>query len=336
MEKVLEINNLKVNFSTYDGLAHVINGINIHVNKGEIVSLVGESGCGKSVTVRSIMGLVPSAQYPEGEIKFLDKNILNLSGNEWNEIRGKGISMIFQDPMTSLNPVFKIKTQMTNVYLHQGKKHDFRFVSKKEKNEAYDYCVNLLEKMRIPDPDSVMNRYPFELSGGMRQRIIIALALIHKPQLLIADEPGTALDVSVQDQILDELKRLVKEEGTSMIFITHNLGVARAISDRIYVMYAGTIVEESKGTKLFEKQLHPYTEGLLSSIPKLNKKMGKGIEGTLPSFIDPPKGCRFYDRCAQRMEICNTKAPQLIQHNENQKVACFLYDKQTVLSKEPS
>lgn len=326
MDKILEINDLKVNFPTYEGTAHVIDGINIHVKKGEIVSLVGESGCGKSVTVRSIMGLLPTAIYPSGEINFEGKNLLDLSAEEWKKIRGSGISMIFQDPMTSLNPVFKIKTQMMNVYLYQGKNHDFKFLSRKEKKEAYNHCVNLLEKMRIPDPKSVMEMYPFELSGGMRQRVIIALALVHNPRLLIADEPGTALDVSVQDQILEELKRLVKEEGTSMIFITHNLGVARAISDRIYVMYAGTIVEESVEETLFENQLHPYTKGLLNSIPKLNKKMGEGVEGTLPSFTEPPSGCRFYDRCKKRMDICNQTAPSLITYNENQKVACYLYE----------
>lgn len=323
---LLEIQNMKVNFSTYEGVAKVIDDISIYVNKGEVISLVGESGCGKSVTVRSIMGLLPTAKYPQGDIKFENNSLLGLSEDEWRKVRGKGISMIFQDPMTSLNPVFKIKDQMMNVYLHQGEKRVKRFVHKELKEKAYDRCIELLKKMRIPDPESIMERYPVELSGGMRQRILIALALIHEPKLLIADEPGTALDVSVQDQILQELKRLVREEGISMIFITHNLGVAREISDRIYVMYAGTVVEESNGQKLFKEQLHPYTQGLLNSIPKLDGKMGTGIDGTIPNFIHPPTGCRFYDRCSKRIPKCEQASPPLIEIAEDRKVACYLYE----------
>ncbi len=325
-ENLLEINNLKLRFPTYEGEAKVIEDISLHVKKGEVISLVGESGCGKSVTVRSIMGLLPKAKYPSGEILFDNMNLLKLKENEWNQIRGKGISMIFQDPMTSLNPVFKIKEQMMNVYLYQGKKKASRFISKNLKQKAYNRSLELLIKMRIPDPESILERYPSELSGGMRQRILIALALIHQPKLLIADEPGTALDVSVQEQILIELKRLVQEEGISMIFITHNLGVAREISDRIYVMYAGTVVEHSPSKKLFEEQLHPYTQGLLHSIPTLDGKMGSGIDGTIPSLINPPKGCRFYDRCTVRQSKCQEQPPVLIEMGDNKKVACILYE----------
>lgn len=323
---LLEIKNLKLRFSTYEGEAKVIEDINIHVNKGEVISLVGESGCGKSVTVRSIMGLLPKAKYPQGEIIFEGKNLLNLKEEEWRKIRGRGISMIFQDPMTSLNPVFKIKEQMMNVYLYQGKKRASRFVGKEMKQEAYNRSLELLKKMRIPDPESILERYPSQLSGGMRQRVLIALALIHQPKLLIADEPGTALDVSVQEQILLELKRLVQEEGISMIFITHNLGVAREISNRIYVMYAGTVVEQAPTRKLFEEQFHPYTQGLLSSIPTLDGKMGAGIDGTIPNLIHPPKGCRFYDRCNLRQSACQNHVPELIEIGVDQKVACFLYE----------
>ncbi|MFJ7970163.1 ABC transporter ATP-binding protein [Psychrobacillus sp. NPDC096389] len=329
-EALLEIENLKVNFSSYEGVSQVINGVSIKVNKGEVISLVGESGCGKSVTVRSILGLVPTppAQYVEGDIKYENKSLLELNQKEWQELRGSGISMIFQDPMTALNPVFTIGEQLMDVYMWKGKSRNLFngvFVSKSLKQEAYKRAIEVLNKMRIPDPEAIMKRYPVELSGGMRQRIVIALALMHTPKLLIADEPGTALDVSVQDQILLELKRLVKEEGISMIFITHNLGVARIISDRVYVMYAGEVIEQGNSNILFEQSYHPYTKGLLSSIPKLNGEMGDGIDGKIPNFLDPPKGCRFYDRCEVRKPICEYTRPNLIRVEENREVACHLY-----------
>ena len=326
---ILEIKHLKINFRTEDGTAEVINDVNIKLNKGEVIALVGESGCGKSVTVKSVLGLVPvpPATYVRGEILFKGRNLMNLKEEDWQQIRGRGISMIFQDPMTSLNPVFTIGQQLTDVYLWQGKK---RFISWKGYNrelrqKARARAIELLTKMRIPDPEAMLDRYPVELSGGMRQRILIALALVHNPELLIADEPGTALDVSVQDQILVELKRLIKEEGISMIFITHNLGVARMISDRTYVMYAGEVVEEGKTEKLFERQYHPYTKGLLQSLPKLSGGMGEGIDGRIPSFTRPPQGCRFYDRCPERANICQTVPPTLGKTEDGRNIACHLY-----------
>jgi oligopeptide/dipeptide ABC transporter ATP-binding protein len=329
-ETLLEVKDLKVNFGTYEGTAQVINGVSIKVGKGEVVSLVGESGCGKSVTVRSMLGLVssPPAQFVNGDIQFEGKSLLNLSEKEWQNIRGKGISMIFQDPMTSLNPVFTIGEQMMDVYMWQGKKRSLFESSKKKKdlrNEARVRSIEILKKMRIPDPEAMLERYPVELSGGMRQRILIALALMHTPKLLIADEPGTALDVSVQDQILQELKRLVKSEGISMIFITHNLGVARMISNRIYVMYAGEVVEESETDRLFKEQYHPYTKGLLSSIPKLNGEMGDGIDGRIPDFVNPPAGCRFFDRCPERLSECQSVPPELNRLDDGRHVSCHLY-----------
>lgn len=329
-ETILEIKDLKVNFKSFEGVAQVLNGVNIKLKKGEVISLVGESGCGKSVTVRSILGLVPSppANYVRGDIVFEGKSMLNLSEKEWQKIRGDGISMVFQDPMTSLNPVFTIGEQLIDVYMWQGKQNTWSISPKKKKElreKGRARAIELLKKMRIPDPEAMLDRYPVELSGGMRQRIIIALSLVHTPKLLIADEPGTALDVSVQDQILIELKRLVEMEGISMIFITHNLGVARMVSDRVYVMYAGEVVEEAPTAKLFTKSYHPYTSGLFSSIPKLNGEMGDGIDGRIPDFLNPPEGCRFYDRCSKRIDVCKTTRPSFVAVQEGQNVACHLY-----------
>lgn len=329
MSKVLlSIEDLKVHFTSYEGTAKIINGVNIHLNEGEVISIVGESGCGKSVTVRSILGLVPTppAKYVGGEIIFENRNILKFTKDEMQKMRGQDISMIFQDPMTALNPVFTIGEQLMDVYMWKGKKRNILSrVNKKLKQEAYSRAIEVLEKMRIPDPAAIMKRYPVELSGGMRQRIVIAMALMHTPKLLIADEPGTALDVSVQDQILVELKRLVKEEGISMIFITHNLGVARIISDRVYVMYAGEVVEEGDAKTIFEESYHPYTNGLLASIPKLDGSMGEGIDGRIPNFLNAPVGCRFYERCTERKSVCKDTRPDLIGLLKNRKVACHLY-----------
>lgn len=330
-EPLLEVKDLKINFKTEDGIAKVINDINLHVNKEEVIAIVGESGCGKSVTVRSMLGLLPTppAQFIQGDISFEDEGLVGLSEKEWQKIRGKKISMIFQDPMTSLNPVFTIGEQLIDVYMLQGKSRSLSLPSKKKKQlreKGRERSIELLKKMRIPDPESILNRYPVELSGGMRQRILIALALIHTPRLLLADEPGTALDVSVQDQILQELKRLVVEENVSMVFITHNLGVARMISDRIYVMYAGEVIETAPSDNLFIEPKHPYTKGLLSSIPKLNGEMGDGIDGRIPDFVDPPQGCRFYDRCPVRMDKCRTVRPILADEKSEHKVACHLFE----------
>ncbi|AMQ07802.1 ABC transporter ATP-binding protein [Sporosarcina psychrophila] len=330
-ETLLEIKDLKINFKSFEGVAKVINGVSLEVDKGEVISLVGESGCGKSVTVRSVLGLLPTppAHFENGEILFEGKSLLGLSEKEWQKIRGNGISMIFQDPMTALNPVFTIGQHLIDVYMWQGKSN-ILFTSIKAKRELRKKgrarAIEVLEKMRIPDPEGILDRYPVELSGGMRQRIVIALALIHTPKLLIADEPGTALDVSVQDQILIELKRLVEMEGISMIFITHNLGVARMISDRVYVMYAGEVIEEAVTQTLFSESYHPYTKGLLSSIPKLNGQMGDGIDGKIPDFINPPPGCRFYDRCSMRMDKCNVVPPTLKKMPDGRSVSCHLFD----------
>lgn len=275
--RLLEVKNLAISFKNEDKLVPTIKDINLYVNKGETISIVGESGSGKTVTVRSMMGLVsaPPAVYTAGEIFYNNTDLLSCTAKEWRKIRGHEISMVFQDPMTSLNPVMTIGRQMENVYLYQGKKsiHSKLAKSKKVlKKEAKARSIELLEKMSMPDPEELLKRYPFELSGGMRQRIIIALALIHTPKLLIADEPGTALDVTVQSKIIKELKRLVSEEGISMIFITHNLGVAKEVGERTYVMQYGEIVEEGSTEEVFLNPRHPYTKNLLNALPKVTGK----------------------------------------------------------------
>lgn len=273
-ERLLEIRNLHVSFKNDDQIVPTLKNVNLHVNKGELITIVGESGSGKTVTVRSILGLVPTppAVYGSGEIRFEDRDLLRMKDNQWQEVRGRKISMVFQDPMTALNPVFTVGQQMENVYIYQGVKSRWSLSGaekRRRKTAARARSLALLEKMSLPDPERLLNRYPFELSGGMRQRIVIALALIHTPKLLIADEPGTALDVTVQASINKELQRLVKEENISMIYITHNLGVAKEMGERTYVMRYGEVVEEGRTAEVFAAPRHAYTQALLNSVPKL-------------------------------------------------------------------
>ena len=274
---LMEVNNLCISFKIDDKLVPTIKNVNLHIDKGECISIVGESGSGKTVTCRSILGLVPRppAVYTDGSINYDGKNLVNITDKEWRDIRGSEISMVFQDPMTALNPVYTIGKQMENVYIYQGKKSIHSKLGKKKsvlKAEARERALYLIKKMSLPDPEGMLKRYPFELSGGQRQRIIIALAMIHTPKLLIADEPGTALDVTVQSSINTELKRLVKEENIAMIFITHNLGVAKDVSDRTYVMKLGRIVEEGKTDDVFLNPKDEYTKSLLDALPKVTGK----------------------------------------------------------------
>lgn len=274
---LMEVNNLCISFKIDDKLVPTIKNVNLHIDKGECISIVGESGSGKTVTCRSILGLVPRppAVYTDGSINYDGKNLVNITDKEWRDIRGSEISMVFQDPMTALNPVYTIGKQMENVYIYQGKKSIHSKLGKKKsvlKAEARERSLYLIKKMSLPDPEGMLKRYPFELSGGQRQRIIIALAMIHTPKLLIADEPGTALDVTVQSSINKELKRLVKEENIAMIFITHNLGVAKDVSDRTYVMKLGRIVEEGKTDDVFLNPKDEYTKSLLDALPKVTGK----------------------------------------------------------------
>lgn len=273
-ERLLEINNLSISFRTDDGGIPTIKNVSMHINEGEIITVVGESGSGKSVTIRSIMKLIatPPAVYTGGEIVYKGKDLLKASEEEMRRLRGSEISMIFQDPMTALNPVFTIGEQMENIYIYQGQKSTRSKLPRSKKvmkKEAKERSVELLSKMSLPNPEGILGMYPFELSGGMKQRVIIAMALIKTPRLLLADEPGTSLDVTVQASINEELKRLVQEEKISMIFITHNLGVAKQLGERTYVMKLGEVVEEGPSDEVFLNPREEYTKSLMDALPRI-------------------------------------------------------------------
>ncbi len=316
MEEILKIENLHTYFHTYRGILKALTGVNFSLYKGEILGLVGETGCGKSVTARSIMRLVKEpGKIEDGEIIYKNSNLLALSEEEMRKIRGREISMIFQEPMTSLNPVLKIGTLMTEVIM----------VHKKvDKKRALKIAKKMLKEVKMPDPEEVLNKYPFELSGGMRQRVMIAMALSSDPEILIADEPTTALDVTIQGQILKLIIELSQKRGTSVLLITHDLGVVANVADRVIVMYAGNIVEEGKVRNIFTNPAHPYTRGLLKSLPSLAKEGEElpTIPGTLPNLIEPPKGCLFYERCDIRDEFCNEKRPERFHLGEGHYVWC--------------
>ncbi|MBP1920124.1 ABC transporter ATP-binding protein [Youngiibacter multivorans] len=273
-ERLLEINNLSISFKTDDGDIPTIKNVSMHINEGEIITVVGESGSGKSVTMRSIMRLIatPPAIYTGGEILYKGKDLLKVSEEEIRKLRGSEISMIFQDPMTALNPVFTIGEQMENIYIYQGQKSTRSKLPRSKKvmkKEARARSIELLAKMSLPNPEGILGMYPFELSGGMKQRVIIAMALIKTPRLLLADEPGTSLDVTVQSSINEELKRLVLEEKISMIFITHNLGVAKQLGERTYVMKLGEVVEEGESDEVFLNPREEYTKSLMNALPRI-------------------------------------------------------------------
>jgi len=321
MEKVLEVKELRTNFYTDEGVVKAVNGLSYHINKGECVGLVGESGCGKSVSAMSVLRLIP---YPPGvieggEINFKGRNILELSEEEIQEIRGNKISMIFQEPSTSLNPVLSIERQLTETLeLHRG------MTSKEAKTES----VRLLELVGIPDAERRVKDYPHQFSGGMQQRVMIAIALSCSPDLIIADEPTTALDVTVQAQILELLADMRERLGTAVLIITHNLGVVARYVDRLHVMYAGSIVESGLTDEIYANPKHPYTIGLLKSVPRLDKPKTKDldvIEGMPPNLARLPEGCPFSERCRFVMDQCREEKPVLEEVSEGHFRACF-YD----------
>lgn len=318
---LLEIDNLKVNFNTERGSVTAVDGVSYTVSTGEIVGIVGESGCGKSVMSQTILRLLEHTDPVsyDGKIMYNGKNILELSHGELRALRGNDISVIFQDPLTSLNPVYTIGNQLEEVLmLHK----------KMKRKEALKRSVELLELTGIPSAKRCMTQYPHELSGGMQQRVMIAMALACEPKLLIADEPTTALDVTIQAQILDLIAELNKRIGMAVLFITHDLGVVSEICSSVKVMYLGQIVEETKTELLFKTPLHPYTRGLIKSIPGLDGKRGKTlhtIEGSVPSLNQVPKGCRFAPRCAYGDEKCRNEEPPMFTENENHKVKCWHY-----------
>lgn len=316
---LLEVKNLKTQFKVQGGLVNAVNGVDFSIGKGEVVAIVGESGSGKSVTSLSVMGLVPSppGKVIDGEILFKGENLLNKSKREMQDIRGNKISMIFQEPMTSLNPVFTVGKQISeSIMRHQ----------KLSKKEAEKKVIEMLELVGIPSPEARIKDYPHQLSGGMRQRVMIAMALTCNPELLIADEPTTALDVTIQAQILDLMVKLKEKLGTSILLITHDLGVVAETADKVVVMYCGKVVESGTVDEIFENPMHPYTQGLLNSIPKVDEECEKlfMIPGMVPNPLEMPEGCAFSSRCGKCSEICTSKEPPLIKQNERE-VRCFLY-----------
>lgn len=319
-ENILKVNNLKTYFYTEEGVLPGVDGVDIEVSKGETLAIVGESGCGKSVTSLSILRLIPNppGKIIEGEVLYNGKDLLKLSEKEMRGIRGNDISMIFQEPMTSLNPVFTVGMQiMESLMIHQ----------KMNKAQARERAIEMLKLVGIPLPERRVDNYPHQLSGGMRQRVMIAMALACNPKILIADEPTTALDVTIQAQILKLMCDLKTKTDTSIILITHDLGVVAQIAENVMVMYAGKAVEYSDVKSLFKNPLHPYTIGLLNSIPKINSEQEKlyNIEGNVPSPRNYPKGCRFSPRCDSAESICFEKEPELVNTKNGRRVRCWRY-----------
>jgi len=326
-ETLLAIEGLKVSFETSEGVVHAVNDVSLTIQRGEIVGLVGESGCGKSVTALSILRLlpIPPARIEQGTIRFKGTNLLELSEHEMRTLRGRAISMVFQDPMTSLNPVFKIGFQLREMIQTHFPEIDRTTADKR--------AVELLKLVRIPSPESRMVAYPHELSGGLRQRVMIAMALACDPELMIADEPTTALDVTIQAQILDLIQELQERLGMSVLLITHDLGIVAQTTQRVVVMYAGKVVETADTARIFKSPLHPYTQGLLRSLPGRyveieGKQPLPSIPGMVPPLIALPVGCAFEDRCDQAFEKCRWAMPPLVSRNGGgHLVRCWHYAK---------
>lgn len=319
-KKLLEVKNLKTYFYSDRGVVKAADDVSFYVNEGETLGIVGESGCGKSITSMSIARLVetPPGKYEGGEIWFDDEDMLKISDARMREIRGNEISYIFQEPMTSLNPIFKIGRQISEpLMLHQ----------KMSKKEAYNESIKMLDIVKIPNPERVVDDYPFALSGGMRQRAMIAMALACKPKLLIADEPTTALDVTIQAQVLDLMNELKQQMNASIIFITHDLGVISEMSDRVMVMYAGKVVEVASTGDIFKNPLHPYTIGLINSKPDMGTESTRlhVIPGNVPDLSNVPTGCPFHTRCDKAMDVCKEKFPEDVYLDDNHRISCWLY-----------
>ena len=339
MAPLIDVSDLTVHFNTYEGRHRVLNGVNLTIEEGETVALVGESGCGKSVTAKTIMGILPRppGEIVEGEIRFRGTDLLS-DDAEHERMKREEASMIFQDPMTHLSPVFTVGTMMRDIGVYRDRTDiswrevlgNFFGDGGEQVEEIDRRSVELFKQLQIPDPEGMLDRYPVELSGGLRQRVLIAMALLNQPEFLVADEPTTALDVTVQEQIIDLLSDQIEERNLSMLYITHNLGVARKLADKIYVMYGGNVVESARTRNLFDAPVHPYTRGLIETIPKLTGFESTGIDGRIPDYTTPPSGCRYHPRCPAFMEgTCEIERPKLFdldgETNEHD-VACYLYE----------
>lgn len=325
MDMLLRIQDLSAGFKVFEGLLRVLENVRLDIAKGEKVGLVGETGCGKTTTVKAVLQVLPQppALIFGGEILFRGQDVLKMSNRSLRRNLRPFVSAIFQDPLQALNPVFTVGTQLMDIV------HEWAAVSKKKisKRDMFEQCVEALAQTGMPDPERIMRCYPIQLSGGMRQRVCIAAALVRPVELLLADEPTTNLDVTIQDQILRKLHELAREKGLSILFITHSLGVVMDLTERVYIMYAGTIVEEGRTEELFAKPMHPYTKALLQCVPKLTGEgVSQGIPGRIPSYLEPPLGCRFRPRCAYAIDICAQKSPVLLEMNNARRVACHLLE----------
>ena len=321
-EPLLDIRGLKTWFKTDDGMVRAVDGVDLHIDRGETLGVVGESGCGKTVTARSVLKLIdmPPGRFEEGQILWQGRDLIPLDQAEMNKIRAKEIAIVFQEPMTSLNPVYTVGEQIAEV---------LRLHEKLNRREAIDRSIEMLRLVQIPNPEKRVHNYPHQFSGGMRQRVMIAMALSCQPKLLIADEPTTALDVTIQAQILELMHEMKDKLGMAIMLITHAMGVVAETCQRVTVMYAGKVVEEAPVEALFGSPRHPYTQGLIRSIPRVDRAAEKkqrleAIAGTVPSLLDPPPGCRFASRCKHAMEVCTRAMPPLKQVGPGHFVRCVL------------
>lgn len=319
---LLNIKDLSVWYKVYGGYLKVLNGIDLMIREGERVALVGETGCGKTSILKSILKILPSGDHkiPKGEIFYKNQDVLKMNSSQIRKLRSSEIAMIFQDPTAALNLVFTVGTQIGDVIKYSS--------STKEKLAQQDIkklSIKALENVYLPDPERMLVNYPFQLSGGMRQRVCIAMSICTPRNLILADEPGTSLDVTIQDQIMKLLEEVVVKLNTSILLVTHSLGVAREMTDRIYVMYAGSIVEAAPSKELLKNPVHPYTKGLIESVPKISGGgITQGIFGRIPSYLKPPSGCRFNPRCKYAKNICKENVPQLFEIGKEHLIACHL------------
>ena len=317
-EALLRLDNVSLQYNTYGGSLRVLDRVSLELSQGRSVGLVGESGCGKTTTLKSLLGILPPvAQITSGAAYYQGRDIFRMRHGELQDFRRNGAGMIFQDPTAALNPVFSIGDQLTAAL-------QYSVAGKVKKNELHAIAVEALNAVSLPDPERILQEYPFQLSGGMRQRVCIAMALAAGKKILLADEPGTSLDVTIQDQILRLIRRLVEEKGLSVVMVSHSLGVIREVTSYVYVMYAGTIVERGSTRDVFNRPLHPYTVALMACLPKLTGAgLARGIPGRIPNYLDPPAGCRFSPRCPYATERCHQEKPGLELRENDHAVACF-------------